>query len=88
MIPRFDLVVRGGTIVTPGHREIADLGERDGRIARIGGAMSDKGEVGAHGLLGAPGPPGTGSLPEQLRAIDVQVGGHGTIWAHYEVVAR
>jgi len=28
-----------------------------------------------------------GSLPRQLRAIDVQVGAHGTIWAHYEVVA-
>jgi len=45
------------------------------------------------GGLGTPsimdGPPlGTGSLPEQLRAIDVQVGAHGTIWAHYEVVAR
>ena len=47
----------------------------------------------AIGGLGTPsimdGPPlGTGSLPEQLRAIDVQVGSHGTIWAHYEVVAR
>jgi riboflavin biosynthesis pyrimidine reductase len=45
------------------------------------------------GGLGTPsimdGPPlGTGSLPEQLRAIDVQVGSHGSIWAHYEVVAR
>jgi 2,5-diamino-6-(ribosylamino)-4(3H)-pyrimidinone 5'-phosphate reductase len=45
------------------------------------------------GGLGTPsimdGPPlGTGSPPEQLRAIDVQVGPHGTIWAHYEVVAR
>jgi 2,5-diamino-6-(ribosylamino)-4(3H)-pyrimidinone 5'-phosphate reductase len=45
------------------------------------------------GGLGTPsimdGPPlGTGSLPEQLRAVDVQAGGHGTIWAHYEVVAR
>jgi 2,5-diamino-6-(ribosylamino)-4(3H)-pyrimidinone 5'-phosphate reductase len=45
------------------------------------------------GGLGTPsimdGPPlGTGSPPEQLRAIDVQVGAHGTIWAHYEVVAR
>ena len=43
------------------------------------------------GGLGTPsimdGPPlDSGSLPEQLRAIDVQVGGHGTIWAHYEVV--
>jgi riboflavin biosynthesis pyrimidine reductase len=28
-----------------------------------------------------------GSLPQRLRAIDVQVGAHGTIWAHYEVVA-
>ncbi len=45
------------------------------------------------GGLGTPsimdGPPlEPGSLPQQLRAIDVQVGAHGTIWAHYEVVAR
>jgi len=45
------------------------------------------------GGLGTPsimdGPPlEPGSLPEQLRVIDVQVGAHGTIWAHYEVVAR
>jgi riboflavin biosynthesis pyrimidine reductase len=45
------------------------------------------------GGLGTPsimdGPPlEPGSLPVQLRAIDVQVGAHGTIWAHYEVVAR
>jgi len=45
------------------------------------------------GGLGTPsimdGPPlDSGSLPEQLRAVDVQVGGHGTIWAHYEVVPR
>jgi riboflavin biosynthesis pyrimidine reductase len=44
------------------------------------------------GGLGTPsimdGPPlEPGSLPAQLRAIDVQVGAHGTIWAHYEVVA-
>jgi 2,5-diamino-6-(ribosylamino)-4(3H)-pyrimidinone 5'-phosphate reductase len=45
------------------------------------------------GGLGTPsimdGPPlDPGSLPEQLRAIDIQVGPHGTIWAHYEVVPR
>jgi len=45
------------------------------------------------GGLGTPSimdgvPLETGSLPQQLRAIDVQVGAHGTIWAHYEVVAR
>jgi riboflavin biosynthesis pyrimidine reductase len=43
------------------------------------------------GGLGTPsimdGPPlEPGSLPEQLRAMDVHVGSHGTIWAHYEVV--
>ena len=54
MIPRFDLVVRGGTIVTPGRREIADLGVRDGRIAQIGGAMAGGAELGAHGLLVIP----------------------------------
>jgi len=45
------------------------------------------------GGLGTPsimdGPPlRPGSLPAQLRAIDVHVGSHGTIWAHYEVVPR
>ena len=45
------------------------------------------------GGLGTPsvmdGPPlGTGSFPVPLRAVDVQVGAHGTIWAHYEVVAQ
>ena len=45
------------------------------------------------GGLGTPsimdGPPlGPGSLPLQLRAIDIQIGAHGTIWAHYEVLAR
>jgi riboflavin biosynthesis pyrimidine reductase len=44
------------------------------------------------GGLGTPsiidGPPlEPGSLPVQLRAIDVRVGSHGTIWAHYEVVS-
>jgi len=44
------------------------------------------------GGLGTPsvmdGPPlEPGSHPDQLRAIDIQVGAHGTIWAHYEVVA-
>ena len=51
----FELVVRGGTIVTPGRREIADVGVRDGRIAQIGGAMSGQEELGAHGLLVIPG---------------------------------
>jgi dihydropyrimidinase len=52
---RHDLVVRGGTIVTPGHRETADFGVRDGRIAQLGGAMSAETEIDATGLLVLPG---------------------------------
>jgi hypothetical protein len=52
---RFDLVVRNGTIVTPGHREQADVGITGGRIARIGGTMTGAGEIDAGGLLVIPG---------------------------------
>ena len=52
---RFDLVVRNGTVVTPGRQEVADLGVRDGRIARIGGAMTGAEELDARGLLVLPG---------------------------------
>ena len=50
-----DLVVQGGTIVTPGHHEIADVGVRDGRIAQLGGAMTGQEELDARGLLVIPG---------------------------------
>jgi dihydropyrimidinase len=53
--PHFDLVVRGGTIVTPGHQEIADVGVRDGRIAQLGGSMTAEAEIAAGGLLVIPG---------------------------------
>jgi dihydropyrimidinase len=54
-IAHCELVVRGGTIVAPGHHEIADVGVRDGRIAQIGGAMTGQEELDAHGLLVIPG---------------------------------
>jgi dihydropyrimidinase len=54
-VPHHDLVVRSGTIVSPGHREIADVGVRDGRIAQLGGAMTGQDEVDASGLLVMPG---------------------------------
>jgi dihydropyrimidinase len=50
-----DLVVRGGTVVTSGHHETADVGLRDGRIARLGGAMTGQDEIDARGLLVLPG---------------------------------
>jgi len=52
---RFDLVVRGGTVVTPGRQEVADIGVRDGRIAQLGGAMAGSDELNARGLLVIPG---------------------------------
>jgi dihydropyrimidinase len=48
---RMDLVVRGGEIVTPGHRGIGDVGVRDGRIVQLGGAMTGQAELDASGLL-------------------------------------
>jgi dihydropyrimidinase len=50
-----ELVIRGGTVVTPGHREIADVGIRDGRIAQIGGVIAGDNELDARGLLVIPG---------------------------------
>jgi dihydroorotase-like cyclic amidohydrolase len=41
---RFDLVVRDGIVVTPGHREQADVGITGGRIAQLGGTMTGAGE--------------------------------------------
>jgi len=55
LAPPFDLVVRNGTVITPGHREIADVGVRDGRVARIGGVMAGQDELDADGLLVLPG---------------------------------
>src|SRR5215472_19028657 len=52
---RFDLVVRNGTIVTPGHRERADVGITGGRITQLGGTMTGAGEIDADGLLVIPG---------------------------------
>jgi dihydropyrimidinase len=51
----FDLVIRGATVVTPGHREAADIGISGGRIAQLGGAMTGGRELAAGGLLAIPG---------------------------------
>ncbi|HEY0932588.1 MAG TPA: amidohydrolase family protein [Trebonia sp.] len=51
----FDLVIRGATVVTPGSREVADIGIAGGRIAQIGGAMTAARDVDAGGLLAVPG---------------------------------
>ena len=50
-----ELVIRGVTVVTPGHRETADIGIADGRIAQLGGTMAGTQELDAGGLLAIPG---------------------------------
>jgi dihydropyrimidinase len=51
----FDLVVRGGTVVTPDGTGRLDAGIRDGRIARLGGGMAAGRELDATGLTVTPG---------------------------------
>jgi imidazolonepropionase-like amidohydrolase len=51
----FDLVIRGATVVTPGHREAVDIGIAGGRIAQLGGTMTGAEELAAGGLLAIPG---------------------------------
>jgi dihydroorotase-like cyclic amidohydrolase len=63
----FDLVIRGGTVVTPetavtpgtvvspGGQQDAAIGIRDGRIAQLGGEMAAPQELDARGLLVLPG---------------------------------
>ena len=50
-----NLVLRGATVVTPGHAEAADIGIAGGRIAQLGGTMSGTRELAADGLLAIPG---------------------------------
>jgi imidazolonepropionase-like amidohydrolase len=50
-----DLAIRGATVVTPGHREAADIGIAGGRIAQLGGTMTGAQELAAGGLLAIPG---------------------------------
>jgi len=57
MAERFDLVVRGGTVVTPSGPAVADLGVRDGRIAALGdlGGADAAATLDATGLHVLPG---------------------------------
>jgi dihydropyrimidinase len=51
----FDLVVRGGTVVTASSHGVVDVGVRDGRVVQIGGPMAASREVDAAGKLVLPG---------------------------------
>ncbi len=51
----YDLVVRGGTVVTPGATAECDLGISDGTIGQLGGSMQGREELDASGALVLPG---------------------------------
>src|SRR5438309_789694 len=71
-----ELAIRGGTIVTSGSREIADLGIRDGRIAQIGGTVTAERELDAAGLLVMPG--GI-DMHVHLTQVELEEGGAGWV---------
>lgn len=50
-----DLAIRGGTVVTAGNMGIADIGVREGKIVQIGGEISGRREIHAHGKYVLPG---------------------------------
>ncbi|HTW68812.1 MAG TPA: dihydropyrimidinase [Acetobacteraceae bacterium] len=66
-MPDFDLVVRGGTVVTAADTYRADIGIRDGRIATIGERLDGAQKLDADGLLVLPGGVDSHCHIEQLR---------------------
>jgi dihydropyrimidinase len=52
---RFDLVIRGGRVVTAGTEAMADVAIQGGLIAQIGGTMAGNEEIDATGRLVLPG---------------------------------
>src|SRR5580698_7206497 len=63
----FDLVVRGGTVVTAADTFRADVGVRDGRIVALGEKLEGAQVLDADGLLVMPGGVDTHCHIEQLR---------------------
>ena len=64
----FDLVVRGGTVVTAADTYRADIGIRDGRIVTIGEGLDGAEKLDADGLMVLPGGVDSHCHIEQLRA--------------------
>lgn len=64
----FDLVVRGGTVVTASEQFRADVGVKDGRIAALGANLQGGRTLDAAGLLVLPGGVDSHCHIEQLQA--------------------
>ncbi|HUB13405.1 MAG TPA: dihydropyrimidinase [Acetobacteraceae bacterium] len=63
----FDLVVRGGTVVTAADTYRADIGIREGRVVTIGAGLDGAEKLDADGLLVLPGGVDSHCHIEQLR---------------------
>jgi dihydropyrimidinase len=72
----FDLVIRGGTVITADRRQVADIGIRGETIAQIGGAMSGAREIDARE---APILPGGVDPHVHLHVEDIDPG--QPVWA-------
>ena len=73
----YDLVIRGGTVVTASDEFRADVGVRAGRVAALGEGLRGERELDAGGLLVMPGGVDTHCHIEQLR---VQGGADEESW--------
>lgn len=66
-MPEFDLVIRGGTVVTAGEQFRADVAVAGGRIAAVGGDLQGARTLDAGGLLVMPGGVDSHCHIEQLQ---------------------
>jgi dihydropyrimidinase len=67
-MPDYDLVIAGGTVVTPADMFTADIGVSGGRIAALGTGLKGARTVDAHGLMVMPGGVDSHCHIEQLQA--------------------
>lgn len=71
----YELVIRGGTVVTPASAGVSDIGISNGRIAQLGGEMTGAAEISAAGLLVLPG-----GIDMHVHLTPVEAEG-GAAWA-------
>src|ERR1700759_2291343 len=64
----YDLVIAGGTVVTPSDMFTADVGVTDGRVAAVGLNLHGQQSIDAQGLLVMPGGVDSHCHIEQLQA--------------------
>ena len=66
-MPGFDLIVRGGTVVTACDQFAADIGIRGGRIVALADRLDGGPEIDARGLFVLPGGVDSHCHVEQLQ---------------------